>query len=59
MRMSNIAAYSLHNGSSFPTLSFKILFHISDGVVDSDIVLRNGVEIMNVTDGAWSVINHL
>ena len=38
MRASNAAAlsrYSFHNGSSFSTLAFKMLFHISgDGVAD-------------------------
>jgi hypothetical protein len=33
------------------TVQVKILFHISDGVVD----IGNGVEIMNVTDGARPV----
>ena len=51
MRPSNAAAlsrYSFHSGSSFSTLSFKMLFHISDdGVVDI-----GRIEVMNVVDGA-------
>src|ERR1700679_1829005 len=35
-------------GSFFLTLSFKILFHITDGVVD----IGKGVDVMNVADRA-------
>ena len=54
MRVSNAAAlsrYSFHNGSSFSTLPFKILFNISDGVVD----IGKGAEIMNVTGGVQPI----
>ena len=61
MRTSNSAAlsrYSFHNGSSFSTLPFKILFHISDGVTvvvgigngvtDGVVDIGNGEKMINV-----------
>ena len=47
VRASNTAAlsrYSFHNGSSFRTSPFKILFHISDGVAIGVVDSVNGAE---------------
>ena len=47
-----LSRYSFQNWSSFSTLPFKILFHISG---DGDVDIGKGAEIMNVVDGARSV----
>ena len=67
MRTSNTAAlprYSFQNGSSFSTLPFKILFHISgDGVESVSVLVDRVVDIGEKRRGnecgRWNVKSYL